>query len=113
MRMSRRVHRTDQILSVYKLELLNKESNMNVLYLETIETVLKSRGVSRSTLEAEIKDHRFPQPVKISLRKRAWPTDEVEKMMRFYMSSPSPEELRAFVKKLEARRLDEEVSDVR
>jgi len=111
--MSMRVHRTDQIFAVYNLELLNKEIAMSVLQLEPIETVLKSRGVSRSTLEAEIKDHRFPQPVKISLRKRAWPTDEVEKMMRFYMSSPSPEELRAFVKKLEAKRLDEEVSDVR
>jgi hypothetical protein len=32
-------------------------------------------------------------------------------MMRAYVSSPSEEELRAFVKKLEAKRLDEEVSD--
>ena len=71
---------------MYNLELLNKEIAMSVLHLEPIEMVLKSRGVSRSTLEAEIKDHCFPQPVKISLRKRAWPTDEVEKMMRFYLS---------------------------
>ena len=112
MRTSERVNRTDQIFAAVKFELLNKEIAMSIPQLEPIETVLKSRGVSRSTLYAEIKDGRWPKPLQISLRKRAWLTDEIEKMMRFYMNFPSTEEQRDFVRSLEAKRLDEEAPDV-
>lgn len=112
MRTSERVSRTDQIFAAVKFELLNKEIVMSIPQMEPIETVLKSRGVSRSTLYTEIKDGRWPKPLQVSLRKRAWLADEIEKMIRFYMSSPSTEEQRDFVRSLEANRLDEEVPDV-
>ena len=66
MRTSERVNRTDQIFAAVKFELLNKEIAMSIPQLEPIETVLKSRGVSRSTLYAEIKDGRWPKPFRLA-----------------------------------------------
>ena len=54
----------------------------------------------------------FPQSVKIGKRRVAWLEHEINAMMRAYVSSPSEEELKAFVKGLEAKRFEEEVSNV-
>ena len=49
---------------------------------------------------------------KIGERRVAWLEHEIDAMMREYVTRPSQEELRAFVKSLEAKRLEVEVSDV-
>ena len=76
-----------------------------------VNDVLRRMDGSKSTLYAKMDKGLFPQAVKIGERRVAWLEHEIDAMMRAYVSSPSEEELRAFVKKLEAKRLDEEVSD--
>ena len=83
----------------------------NIKYI-SVDDVLRRMDGSRSTLYAQMDKGLFPQSVKIGKRRVAWIDHEINAMMRAYVSSPSEEELRAFVKTLEAKRFDEEVSDV-
>ncbi len=83
----------------------------NIKYI-SVDDVLRRMDGSRSTLYAQMDKGLFPQSVKIGKRRVAWLEHEINAMMRAYVSSPSEEELRAFVKTLEAKRFDEEVSDV-
>ncbi|MDB3865448.1 AlpA family phage regulatory protein [Amylibacter sp.] len=83
----------------------------NIKYI-SMDDVLRRMDGSRSTLYAQMDKGLFPQSVKIGKRRVAWLEHEINAMMRAYVSSPSEEELRAFVKKLEVKRFDEEVSNV-
>jgi prophage regulatory protein len=83
----------------------------NIKYI-SVDDVLRRMDGSRSTLYAQMDKGLFPQSVKIGKRRVAWLEHEINAMMRAYVSSPSEEELRAFVKTLEAKRLEVEVSDV-
>ena len=83
----------------------------NIKYI-SVDDVLRRMDGSRSTLYAQMDKGLFPQSVKIGKRRVAWLEHEINAMMRAYVSSPSEEELRAFVKKLEVKRFDEEVSNV-
>ena len=83
----------------------------NIKYI-SMDDVLRRMDGSRSTLYAQMDKGLFPQSVKIGKRRVAWIDHEINAMMRAYVSSPSEEELRAFVKKLEVKRFDEEFSNV-
>lgn len=83
----------------------------NIKYI-SMDDVLRRMDGSRSTLYAQMDKGLFPQSVKIGKRRVAWLEHEINAMMRAYVSSPSEEELRAFVKKLEVKRFDEEFSNV-
>ena len=83
----------------------------NIKYI-SMDNVLRRMDGSRSTLYAQMDKGLFPQSVKIGKRRVAWLEHEINAMMRAYVSSPSEEELRAFVKKLEVKRFDEEISNV-
>ena len=83
----------------------------NIKYI-SVDDVLRRMDGSRSTLYAQMYKGLFPQSVKIGKRRVAWLEHEINAMMRAYVSSPSEEELRAFVKGLEAKRFEEEVSNV-
>ena len=83
----------------------------NIKYI-SVDDVLRRMDGSRSTLYAQMDKGLFPQSVKIGKRRVAWLEHEINAMMRAYVSSPSEEELRAFVKGLEAKRFEEEVSNV-
>tara|TARA_R110000796_G_C14311531_1_gene406625 strand:- start:276 stop:488 length:213 start_codon:yes stop_codon:yes gene_type:complete len=67
---------------------------------------------SRSSLYAKMGQGLFPSSIKIGERRVVWLEHEIDAMMREYVTRPSQEELRAFVKSLEAKRLEVEVSDV-
>ena len=84
---------------------------MSKINFYNIEQVLKRKAVGRSTLYGEIRRGRFPKPINIGIRKIAWPEHEIDQMMQLYLHSPSEEELQAFVKSLEAKRLVEGVID--
>jgi prophage regulatory protein len=84
---------------------------MNKYTYISLDKVLNRLDGSKSTIYAKMAKGLFPPSVKIGERRVAWLKHEIDAMMRAYVSSPSEEELRAFVKKLEAKRLDEEVSD--
>jgi prophage regulatory protein len=83
----------------------------NIKYI-SMDNVLRRMDGSRSTLYAQMDKGLFPQSVKIGKRRVAWLEHEINAMMRAYVSSPSEEELKAFVKGLEAKRFEEEVSNV-
>tara|TARA_B110001450_G_C17502444_1_gene432925 strand:+ start:346 stop:603 length:258 start_codon:yes stop_codon:yes gene_type:complete len=83
----------------------------NIKYI-SVDDVLRRMDGSRSTLYAQMDKGLFPQSVKIGKRRVAWLEHEINAMMRAYVSSPSEEELKAFVKGLEAKRFEEEVSNV-
>jgi len=83
----------------------------NIKYI-SMDDVLRRMDGSRSTLYAQMDKGLFPQSVKIGKRRVAWLEHEINAMMRAYVSSPSEEELKAFVKGLEAKRFEEEVSNV-
>ena len=43
-----------------------------------VSEVCKALCLSRTTLWRMVKDNKFPQPIRVSDRKRVWPADEVE-----------------------------------
>ena len=83
----------------------------NIKYI-SMDNVLRRMDGSRSTLYAQMDKGLFPQSVQIGKRRVAWLEHEINAMMCAYVSSPSEEELKAFVKGLEAKRFEEEVSNV-
>ena len=77
-----------------------------------LDKVLNRLDGSKSTIYAKMSAGLFPSSIKIGERRVAWLEHEINAMMRAYVNCPSQEELRAFVKTLEAKRLEVEVSDV-
>ena len=84
---------------------------MNFRYIPIANVLARMNG-SRSSLYAKMGAGLFPSSIKIGERRVAWLEHEIDAMMAFYVTCPSPEELRAFVRTLEAKRLEMEVSDV-
>ena len=76
----------------------------------SMDKILSRMGGSRSSIYAKMNEGLFPTSVKIGERKVAWLVHEIDALMFFYMSSPSEEELRAFVKNMEEERLSRTVS---
>jgi prophage regulatory protein len=83
---------------------------MNLRYIPIANVLARMNG-SRSSLYVKMNEGLFPASVKVGERRVAWLEHEVDAMMA-YVSCPSQEELKAFVKSLEAKRLAVEVSDV-
>jgi len=77
-----------------------------------LDKVLNRLDGSKSTIYAKMSAGLFPSSIKIGERRVAWLEHEINAMMRAYVNCPSQEELRAFVKTLEAKRLEVEISDV-
>ena len=77
-----------------------------------LDKVLNRLDSSKSTIYAKMGQGLFPSSIKIGERRVVWLEHEIDAMMREYVTRPSQEELRAFVKSLEAKRLEVEVSDV-
>ena len=69
-----------------------------------LPTVLKRRGKSRSAHYADVKAGLFVRPVKLGLRARGTPDDEVESLVAATIAGKSDAEIRALVTKLEAAR---------
>ena len=47
--------------------------------LQRLPAVMERTGKSRSTIYAEMKEGRFPKPVKISRRSVAWPSNVIDR----------------------------------
>ena len=77
-----------------------------------LDKVLNRVDGSKSTIYAKMGEGLFPSSIKIGDRRVVWIEHEIDAMTRAYLSCPSQEELKAFVKSLEAKRLEVEVSDV-
>ena len=69
-----------------------------------LPTVLKRRGKSRSSHYADVKAGRFVPPVKLGLRARGTPDDEVDMLVAATIADKSEDEIRALVVKLMAAR---------
>ena len=69
-----------------------------------LPAVLKRRGKSRSSHYADIKAGLFVRPVKLGLRARGTPEEEVDALVAATISDKSDEEIRTLVVKLEAAR---------
>ncbi|MCC7411958.1 MAG: AlpA family phage regulatory protein [Gammaproteobacteria bacterium] len=62
------------------------------------------RGISRSTLYAEIAAGLFPRPVKPSPRIAAWPRGEIDAITRAHIAGASVADVRAVVARIYAAR---------
>ena len=69
-----------------------------------LPAVLKRRGKSRSSHYADVKAGLFVRPVKLGLRARGTPEDEVDALVAATIADKSDDEIRALVVKLEAAR---------
>ena len=69
-----------------------------------LPAVLKRRGKSRSAHYADIKTGLFVPPVKLGLRARGTPDDEVDTLVAATIADKSDDEIRALVVKLVAVR---------
>ena len=74
-----------------------------VSYLN-LSQVLRRKGGSRSLLYAEIKDGRFPTPLKLGLRRVGWPQHEIDALLEFYLLDKDKTELKKFVSQLQVSR---------
>ena len=69
-----------------------------------LPAVLKRRGKSRSAHYADIKTGLFVPPVKLGLRARGTPDDEVDTLVAATIAEKSDDEIRALVVMLVAAR---------
>ena len=69
-----------------------------------LPAVLTRRGKSRSSHYADVKTGLFVRPVKLGLRARGTPEDEVDTLVAATIAGKSDDEIRALVVKLEAAR---------
>ena len=69
-----------------------------------LPAVLQRRGKSRSSHYADVKAGRFVPPVKLSIRARGTPDDEVDALVAATIADKSDDEIRALVVKLVAAR---------
>jgi prophage regulatory protein len=69
-----------------------------------LPAVLKRRGISRSAHYADVKAGLFVRPVKLGVRARGTPDDEVDILIAATIADKSDDEIRALVIKLQAAR---------
>ena len=69
-----------------------------------LPAVLKRRGKSRSAHYVDVKTGLFVPPVKLGLRARGTPEDEVDTLVAATIADKSDDEIRALVVKLVAAR---------
>lgn len=69
-----------------------------------LPAVLKRRGKSRSAHYADVKTGLFVKPVKLGLRARGTPEDEVDALNAATIAGKTDAEIRALVVKLEVAR---------
>ena len=69
-----------------------------------LPAVLKRRGKSRSAHYADVKAGLFVRPVKLGLRARGTPEDEVDSLIAATIAHKSDSEIRDLVLRLEAAR---------
>lgn len=69
-----------------------------------LPAILNRRGKSRSAHYADVKAGLFVPPVKLGLRARGTPDDEVEALVAATIADKSDDEIRALVVKLVAAR---------
>ena len=69
-----------------------------------LPAVLKRRGKSRSAHYADVKAGLFVRPVKLGVRARGTPDDEVDSLVAATIAEKSDDEIRALVVQLEAAR---------
>jgi prophage regulatory protein len=67
--------------------------------------VLRCIGLGRSTFYARKKQGLFTEPVHIGPGTAAWPSNEVEEILRAHVAAAGPAELRALVSRLHASRV--------
>jgi len=72
--------------------------------LERKPTVLRSFGISKSTLHNLINTGLFPAPIQIGSRSVAWPSNEVETLINAKIAGKSLDEIRLLVKVLVKKR---------
>jgi prophage regulatory protein len=70
-----------------------------------LPAVLKRRGKSRSAHYADIKAGLFVKPVKLGLRARGTPEDEVDTLINATIANKSDVEIRKLVEKIERARI--------
>jgi prophage regulatory protein len=76
------------------------------IFLPTIE-ILRRTGYSRTTLYNRVKSALFMKPLKLDGRSVVWPEHEVEELLRFMLSEPTQNQIRALVFKIHSRRQSE------
>ena len=64
------------------------------------DEVLAQTGYSRSSIYRRIQQGLFPPPVTLSLRSVAWPSHEVDFIVKAIMSNKSKDEMRVLVSEL-------------
>jgi len=68
--------------------------------------VLRANGFCNSTLYNQINDGLYTPPCKIGPRSVAWPSNEVESLIKARIAGKSPDEIRLLVKVLIAKRTE-------
>lgn len=79
---------------------------IKTVFLKTKE-ILRRTGYSRTTLYNRVKSALFMKSLKLDGRSVVWPEHEVEELLRFMLSEPTEDQIRALVYKIHARRQSE------
>lgn len=69
-----------------------------------LPSVINATGLSRSGVYAYIADGLLPKPVKIGERATAWPSDELDSIVRARIAGKSEDEIRQLVATLHDQR---------
>ena len=72
-------------------------------------SILKSLGISKSTLQNRINSSLMTPPVSIGGRMVAWPSNEIESLIAAQIAGRTPDEIRLLVKVLIEQRTAGEV----
>lgn len=75
-----------------------------MITLQRKPSVLKSFGISKSSLHNKINDGLITFPISIGGRSVAWPSNEIETLVRAQIAGKTPEEIRLIVKVLIEKR---------
>ena len=75
----------------------------------SINEVLEKTTFGRSSLYAKVSKGLFPKPVKVGSRKIAWPKNEIDQMMTFYLSTTNEEDTKSFVTNMEKIRTERNI----
>ena len=77
---------------------------MPAIALERPSAVTKRLGQCRSTLHKAVYDGLLPPPIQLGSRWSAWPSDEIDEIVRARIAGWSDDQLRELVKELVRRR---------
>lgn len=69
-----------------------------------LPAVINTTGLSRSGVYAYIASGLLPKPVKIGERSTAWPSDELDSIVRARIAGKSDDEIRQLVEQLHEQR---------